>query len=124
MAHEIDWDNRRFTAKFTGHVTGADIEQVNAIFSGDSRFETVQNALWDMTGVTGLNLPDLDLEMAVAMDKGASQVRPMLKGAMVATHPEVCAQIEKYLALSREVENDWDTRLFNDLKSANDWLSS
>ncbi len=122
MAYRTDWNDQRFTVVFTGLVTGAEVEAVNAEFSGDARFETVRDALWDMTGITALDIPEMDIEMAVAMDKGASQVRPRLRGAMVATDPLVCAQIEKYLALSREVENEWDTRLFHDMASARAWL--
>lgn len=75
-----------------------------------------------MSGITQLSVEASDVENAVATDKGASVVRESLRGAIVVSEGPVRKMVEQYLAVSGELENTWDNRLFTDLAAARRWL--
>ncbi|MBK9018978.1 MAG: hypothetical protein IPL72_02845 [Sulfuritalea sp.] len=81
-------------------------------------------ALWDMSRIVRLNIGDEEIETAAATDKGASIIRSSLRGAIVVPDGHVRERVEHYLSVSGDLENIWDTRLFDNIESALRWLSS
>ncbi len=124
MPHRIRWEDEGFFAEFSGEVSSWEIDAVNEAFTGDPRFDTVRFALWDMSGIVRLTISDGEIETAAATDKGASIIRRSLRGAIVVPAGHVRERVEHYLAVSGDLENTWDTRLFDDIESALRWLSS
>ena len=122
MSFLTRWDEGGFFAEFAGVVSAWEIEAVNNEFTGSAKFDAARFALWDMSGITQLNMDTSDVEDAAATDKGASVVRQSLRGAIVVSEGPVRKMVEHYLAVSGELENTWDTRLFPDLESARRWL--
>ena len=124
MPYQTRWENEGFFADFSGEVSSREIEAVNNEFTGSPDFDTVRFALWDMSCVERLVVTEADIETAAATDKGASVVRRTLRGAIVVPEGRVREIVEQYLAVSSELENTWDTRLFDDIDSARRWLES
>jgi hypothetical protein len=124
MPHLTNWENGRFSAEFFGEVFGAEIDAVNAEFCGDARFDSVRSSIWDMSQVSNLNLALSEIEYAAAFDKGASMSKPLLRGAIVVSNGHVREMIEKYLSISEGLENNWETRIFDDIVAAKMWVES
>jgi hypothetical protein len=124
MPHYTRWEKEGFFADFSGEVSSLEIEAVNNEFTGSPGFDTVRYALWDMTCVERLVVTEADIETAAATDKGASVFRRTLRGAIIVPEGPVREIVEQYLAVSSELENTWDTRLFSDIESARHWLAS
>lgn len=122
MPYSTQWTKDGFEASFWGVVSSGDIEAVNNEFTGNPRFETVRYALWDMSRITSLAMEEADVEYAAATDKGASSIRSNLKGAIIVPEGPVRELVEQYLAVSSELENPWETRLFLDQRAAREWL--
>ena len=122
MTYVISWPNDSFLVEFSGKVTAAEIEAVNHAFSGDERIESIRYALWDFSHASAIDMPDAEIEYAAAFDKGVTYVRPHLRGALVVSNDQVRAQLEKYLAFADDLDVDWDTRIFDTIGSARDWL--
>ncbi len=69
-------------------------------------------------------MPLTDIEDAAAIDIGAAVVRPSLMGAIIVREGHVKELVEKYLAITRETDHSWDTRIFDNLDAAKKWLNS
>jgi hypothetical protein len=108
--------------EFFGDVPADEIEAVNNEFCGDPRFDTVRSSLWDMSRITTLNVTIGDIEYAAAVDKGASEIKPTLKGAIVAPAGPIRELVEQYLSISSKLDTSWDTRLFDNLELAKQWI--
>ncbi|MDP3538548.1 MAG: hypothetical protein Q8S26_07565 [Azonexus sp.] len=125
MPHLTNWENNSFYAKFWGEVPATEIEMVNTKFLGDFRFEEVRYSFWDMSRISKLTAAESDIEYAAAIDKGASTIRPRLRGAIVVPETgQVREMVEQYLAISAQVDTSWDTRLFTNADAAKTWLAS
>lgn len=123
MPHQTRWEEDAFIAEFWGEVSAWEIEAVNDEFNGSPKFDTARFALWDMSRAERLVVTEVDVESAAAIDKGASMIRRDLRGAIVVPAGQVRELVEQYLAVSRELESSWDTRLFDDTASARRWLA-
>jgi len=124
MPHRINWKNSNFEAEFFGEVSAAEIDEVNMIFCGDERFDMVRTSIWDMSRITQLTIEFGEIEYAAAFDKGASTSKASLKGAIVVPDSHVRQLVETYLSISNELDNGWDTRLFDNIESARKWIES
>jgi hypothetical protein len=124
MTYRTSWDSGRFFAEFSGDVSASDIAAVNDEFTGDPRFDSVRCAIWDMSRISRLVMPLADIEYAAAVDIGAAAVRPKLRGAIIVSEGHVKELVENYLAITREVDHTWDTRVFGNLNDAVEWLDS
>lgn len=124
MAYITSWDDGRFVAEFSGDVPAVEIASVNDEFTGDYRFDSVRSAIWDMSRITQLAMPRAEIEYAAAIDIGAAVVRPILKGAIIVGEGHVKELVEEYLAITREMDHSWDTRIFDNLHDAKKWLDS
>ncbi|MGB4065097.1 MAG: hypothetical protein WBK19_14830 [Azonexus sp.] len=124
MPHRINWTNCNFEAEFFGEVSAAEIDVVNMVFCGDDRFDMVRTSIWDMSRITKLTMELSEIEYAAAIDKGASKSKASLKGAIVVPGGHVRQLVESYLSISNELDNEWDTRLFDNIESARKWIES
>lgn len=124
MPYSISWPERSFLARFDGRVTADEIEAVNHAFSGDARMETVRYSIWDFSSASSVDMPEHEIEYAAAFDKGVATVRPVLKGALIAGCDPVRKQLETYLAIAKDLDVGWDTRLFDSVASARLWLEA
>ena len=77
-----------------------------------------------MSRISQLTMPRNDIEYAAAIDIGAAVVRPSLMGAIIVREGHVKELVEEYLAVTRETDHSWDTRIFDNLNAAEKWLNS
>lgn len=122
MSYAISWPENTFLAEFVGNITAREIEAVNHAFSGDARMDDVRYSIWDFSRASSIEMPEHEIEEAAAFDKGVSVVRKTLRGALIASNDPVRERLEKYLAIAASLDVRWDTRLFNDIQTAKDWL--
>jgi len=122
VSFSISWPDNTFLAEFAGQITAEEIEVVNHAFSGDERLDTVRYSIWDFSGASSLEMPPYEIEYAAAFDKGVSVGRKNLRGALIASNDEVKDCIEKYLAIADALDVNWDTRHFDNIQAAKDWL--
>ena len=122
MPYVLSWPDETFLAEFAGLVTAREIEAVNHAFSGDARMDYVRYSVWDFSRVTSIEIPDHEVVYAAAFDKGVTSVRNTLRGALIASDPNVRRRLQDYLAAAERLTVEWDTRLFYDMRSAIDWL--
>jgi hypothetical protein len=124
MTYAISWPGNTFLARFFGVITADDVEAVNHAFSGDARMETVRFSIWDFSQASSIDMPEHEIEYAAAFDKGVSAVRPTLRGALIVNNDQIRKGIEKYLAIADDLDVKWDTRIFDDMQTARNWLES
>lgn len=122
MAYVISWPDDTFLARFAGRVTADEIEAVNHVFSGDARMESVRYSIWDFSLADIVDMPVQEIENAAAFDKGVTYVRKHLRGALIVRNTHIRAQLESYLAVANELEVKWDTRIFETIEQARNWL--
>ncbi len=122
MPYKTSWPQNTFLAELSGRITAKEIEAVNHAFSGDARVESVRYSIWDFSQVESIDMPVHEIENAAAFDKGVTYVRRTLKGALIVTNDHVRVQIEMYLAIADDLEVNWDTRIFDNIEVARDWL--
>ena len=84
----------------------------------------VRTSIWDMSRITQLTMDFGEIEYAAAFDKGASKSKALLKGAIVVPDGHVRQLVETYLSISNQLDNGWDTRLFDNIESARKWIES
>ncbi len=124
MPFVVSWPDRTFLARFEGIVTANEIEAVNHLFSGDERLDRVRYSIWDFSSASSVEVPEQEIEYAAAFDKGVSNVKAQLKGALIAACDPVKAKLEAYLSIAKDLDVGWDTRLFDTMDAARAWLEA
>jgi hypothetical protein len=125
MPYRLEWEMRGAFVVFTGDCSAADFRAATEQFSADPRFDTAHYFLWDMSAVDGgESISRQDVTIEAALDKGASMLRPRMKGALVAATPWHRALNDHYIEVCRSVGVPWELKSFDSLDAARRWIET
>jgi len=124
MPYITTWEPTGIKWEFYGAVTSEEVDEANREMYEDSRFESINYFIWDMSNVEKLIKDKFDNDMPVATDFGASHTNANISGALVAKKGHVYDSCNRYIKLSKELNTTWKLKLFTDNVSALNWLTS
>jgi hypothetical protein len=121
MGYSVDWTKQKVTVVYSGHCTETDVLNVVVALQSDVRFDSTHQALHDFSQCLSLAPSPEHLEEVAMRNVGAAMSNPRLRIAVVTTKPDVLAMLERFESIGL---SPYPLYVFDDVQSANDWLSS
>jgi hypothetical protein len=124
MSYEMIWEAKGVYVTFWGNVDTQQVDSATCDMYNHKRFDDIDYFIWDATQIKNLDMTQDDTEIIAYTDNVASSYKNRLKGAFIASDPEVCEVVRQYIELSIAIGNPWEHRLFSDEIMARNWLAS
>ncbi|WP_309396369.1 hypothetical protein [Cerasicoccus maritimus] len=121
MAYQTTWEPTGFIMRFTGDITGEEIDEANECFFRDPRSDSARFQLVDLSQITSVDISVQDMARTAAYDLGASRSNPRIKLAFVCTYAPMTKAVEEYIRVSRSLKSSWRFAIFEDEASAREW---
>ncbi len=123
MAYITTWEEHGIFWKMTGTTSIDEMVKLSADLPADERFDSAKYYICDGTEVEKVICSEVDdIDIVAAEDAAASTYKPYLKGALVASLPELVDIFERYIKTSKKLSNKWDIRIFSTVQEAREWL--
>lgn len=122
MPFRTIWEQKGIKWEFHGHVTSDEIEQANEIFFQDPRSKTARYQIVHTLETESVEWKPMDMVEITFNDVAASRSGMQLKIAYIANNTRVREKIEKYIAMSRNLNSDWQFNGFETEKEARKWI--
>ena len=119
MSYSHKWIGNDIIFSFTGEVSYDDINEANNEIYGDSRFDSMNYAIFDFSLIVGFALSENEVEIISAMDRAIARWNRKLKLALIGKDKEVKNTIISYIHLMDT--NLWDIKLFDHIEEAIEW---
>lgn len=124
MSNQIIWEDKGVLSHYSGLFSPEiHMEGLGKLF-GDPRIDNIKYIIGDYSDVNGDLLNKESVEYPVAMTTGASSYLKNIKLALVATDKKIIALCKHFIELSNTLNPTWESQLFEDIKSARNWISS
>ena len=124
MPNQLTWENKGVLSRYEGLFSPEVHTEGLAKLFGDSRIDGIRYIIGDYSEVNGDLLTEVYVEYPVAMTTGAASYLKNIKVALVATDKKIIELCRHFIELSNQVNPTWETRLFEDIMAARDWISS
>ena len=121
MNYKFKWRSSDVHVIFEGDIYFNDINQSGNRIYGDSRFDLMRYAIFDFYNVKSFNLTTDEVEIISELDISASNWNRRLKLACIANDNFTNEKLLLYVKLMKD--NNWNTKLFNNLKEAIEWCN-
>lgn len=124
MSYKTLWENNGVCWQLSGIVTAQEILDSNNEFYQDPRSDTCKYQLVDCTRLEKFELDDSTMKELAAMDYAASLSVKKLKIALVGKTSHITDIYQQYINHSDNHETTWTTKMFDNMESARNWLST
>ena len=124
MPNQLTWEDKEVLSRYEGLFSPEVHTEGLAKLFGDSRIDGIRYIIGDYSEVNGDLLTEVYVEYPVAMTTGAASYLKNIKVALVATDKKIIELCRHFIELSNQVNPTWETRLFEDIMAARDWISS
>ncbi|NER09381.1 hypothetical protein SAMN06265375_1011120 [Muriicola jejuensis] len=124
MPFRTIWEERGIKWEFYGHVTSAEIEKANETFFSDPRSEKAKYQIVHTLETEGVEWRPMEMVEITMNDVQASRSGMQLKLAYIADNERIREKIEKYVAMSKNLNSEWQFKGFRDEVSAREWISA
>ncbi|MCP4550011.1 MAG: hypothetical protein GY835_26430 [bacterium] len=121
MPVTIEWEKRGICYSYRDTLTGSEMIDITNETYSDPRFDDIRYQLVDLLAVTGFELSIRDVERRSALDRAAARSNPNIIVAIVAYEEALAAMASLYGV--EILDSPWDMRIFQDLKTAREWIS-
>ena len=120
MSYRHKWIGNDIIFSFNGEITFNEIDRANSEIYRDSRFDSMNYAIFDFTSVKHFDLSDGEVEVISALDQSISRWNRNLRLALVGNDDDnVEEMIVRYIKL---MENSvWDIEHFDHPEPAIEW---
>jgi hypothetical protein len=119
MGYTINWIGNNVIIRMDGMIGFNDIDYVNGLLYGDSRFENMRYQIFDLSDVQQFNLTARDFELLGILDKNSSIWNRSLKVAIVFTDEEMIKLMDYY---KNEMKGtNWKIEVFRTFAEAEKW---
>lgn len=118
MPHKMQWEKEGVYWQYSGDVTGQEIVNSSAKIYGDPRFDDLKYKLVNFLDASAVTMSDEEIAKIAYQHKAAEISNPRIKNAIVMTVARDLA--DKFAAFF--ADSCWEVRVFEDMKSANQWL--
>ncbi|WP_372975874.1 hypothetical protein [Muriicola sp.] len=122
MPYRTIWEENGIKWEFFGVVTSEEIEQANETFFSDPRSKTAQYQIVHTLETEEVVWRPLDMVEITFNDVAASKSGMQLKLAYIADKERIREKIEKYIAMSKNLNSEWEFKGFNSEKAAREWV--
>ncbi len=122
MPYRTIWEENGIKWEFYGVVTSEEIEQANETFFSDPRSKTAQYQIVHTLETEEVEWRPLDMVEITFNDVAASKSGMQLKLAYIADKERIREKIEKYIAMSKNLNSEWEFKGFNSEKAAREWV--
>ncbi|GGD45489.1 hypothetical protein [Muriicola marianensis] len=122
MPFRTIWEEYGIKWEFYGVVTSEEIEKANETFFSDPRSKTAQYQIVHTLETEDVEWRPLDMVEITFNDVAASKSGMQLKLAYIADKERIREKIEKYIAMSKNLNSEWEFKGFNNEKAARDWV--
>ena len=122
MSCSVEWKEKGLCWTFTGIFSGREMNLVNRNICGDRRFDSIGYQLLDFSGATSFDVTEKEVKDAAFQDMVAAKSNPNIKMAAVAPQDIIRKLSEIYAEYSEP--SQWETRIFDTVEDANQWLKS
>lgn len=124
MPNQIIWENNGVLSHYSGLFSPEiHMEALNTLF-GDPRIDGIKYMIGDYSEINGDLLTEESVEYPVAMTTGSASYLKNIKVALVATDKKIIALCKLFIELSNKVNPTWETRLFEDIEAARNWVEN
>lgn len=122
MPFRTIWEEYGIKWEFFGVVTSEEIDKANETFFSDPRSKTAQYQIVHTLETEDVEWHPLDMIEITFNDVAASKSGMQLKLAYITNKERIREKIEKYIAMSRNLNSDWEFRGFDDEQAAREWV--
>ena len=120
MTINIKWEGKGIYWKASGIVTAEDIFETDKEINADPRYDDVRYQVIDLLDVTDMNVKVHEVTQIASFDKASQLSNPRIKIAIISTDETTQSLASLYSAES--LNSPWETRIFNTLKDALEWV--
>jgi len=120
MSYRHMWIGNDIVFSFKGEITFSDLDQANSEIYRDSRFDLMNYALFDFTGVQSFDLNEVEVEIISALDQSIARWNMNLRIALIGNDQNnVEEMIFRYIKMMEN--NPWDIEHFDHPEPAINW---
>jgi hypothetical protein len=123
MPYETIWEQKGVYQRFSGQVTSEDREQANNAVMGNPRFDGLKYWIVDSLAIEEYLLDKRDAVLAAGFDLGAEYINNTVLMVFIATNTDHRDNIQLYMKFLKDLGCAWETRLFDDVGPARQWIS-
>ena len=120
MPYTTIWKDKGVCWTFHGTVTGKEILQCDLDIYGDERFDCLRYQIADFSGAEGFELNEFEVKKIAYLDKAAAATNPEIKVAIVAPQDFIREMSNLYAKYADD--SPWETRIFDTVDQAKQWL--
>jgi len=119
MAYTLTWEPNGVYWKYTGNVSGKEIIKASTEIYGDQRFDKLKYKLVDFSDVESIDISNDEINQITFQHAAASLSKSKIKNAIIIdSNDDRAKMFADYLANN----SDWEVRVFDYLKDANEWI--
>ena len=121
MGYRIEWTKRCVNVVYFGECSETEVLTAVVEIQSDFRFDSTHRALHNFDQCRRLNPSPEHLEELAVRNVGAAVTNPRFRIAVVTTHPEVLAMLERFRLLEL---SPYPLRVFSTVDEARVWLEA
>ncbi len=121
MSYSTEWETQGVHWRYWDTVSGEELIRSNLEIYGDERFDTMKYQIVDLSRINAFDVTRDQMLKIAAYDRAAALSNPRVKIAVVSRINSVTALARLYHA--ENIQSPWETRLFETLQEARDWVS-
>jgi hypothetical protein len=122
MPYEVIWEPHGVLKRYWGHLSKAEHAASSGELYGDPRFDAVTYVINDFSAVESHSIDQDEIDSYNATRIGCATYKPKIRGALVATSPEMVALCQ--LIVDPLYASPHEVRMFLSLADARNWLKS
>ncbi|MBN2565367.1 MAG: hypothetical protein JXB46_06620 [Candidatus Eisenbacteria bacterium] len=121
MAYETYWEGAGIRWVYTGVMTDDDVLRSNGDFYKDERFESATFEIADLTNVAEFAASGETIRKLPRLDREHAARNPNIKVAIVVSAAYARGMANMYSLAA--AESPWETRVFESIDDAREWLA-
>ncbi len=121
MTFNINWDPKGVYVKFRGIVTAQDLIDANNYVISNGNFEDIDYQIFDFLHIDDFKVTSYDIDIVTTMDKTQLEVKEKMKIAVITQDNYVREITSEYEDSMKET--GWETRIFESLEKAKNWVN-
>ena len=107
--------------KFTNHVSGKEVLNINLTIQGDPRFDDIKYVINDFTQIIDFDFSDMDIQKIMVTDNAAAKSNPNLKIALILTLEPLLEWANLYCEYMKD--SPYTCAIFDNIPDAKKWIS-
>ncbi len=124
MPYMLHLENNGVRVQFSGILCDKENYKATLELYSLPHFGELKYIIWDLSGISKLNMTAKETDVASSHDKLASSRLQQTKVAFVANNKSTWKLCDEYIAQSTNRNLKWDFKVFDNIESVRTWVSS